>query len=280
VSLHNWETKPGSDARFVVRFLPLLAAARSKRPTVLLGAQVGPFLTTFSRIASGLLLRRVHAVFRDRESLSRLSLPAKRVLLAPDIVFALPVEASLPAPEPTLALVVSAAIREGDDLAAHAEAFAAAARAVLKEKLLERAVVVVQSTIDRGVSAKLADLVGCPVIDDLAPAELISLYARCRLVLTSRLHGFILSALAGTPAVLMAPGLTFKEKAVLTQLGLDDLRVSASDGPDRLIAACLAVASDHEATARRMKDVARRARDELLSKVPPFLEPVPRGGTA
>ena len=281
-----------ADVGLLGRLLPLLAAGAARKPTALLGAQVGPFNTARGGLLFRSALRKSHAVVA-RDSITRAEVqrvvPASRVLLAPDSAFGLALERvdmsgifvrrGLDPALPTLALVIGSTLRPEESAESHAALFASAARTLLDASLVRQVLIVVQAEEDRAASRQLAALLGiettCIVDDDLDPAQLTSLYGACRLVVSSRLHGVILSLLGGTPALSLAPGVTFKERAVLSVVGLGDLCVPTEEGPERLAEACIRVAADPVAFARRIGPAVRAAHHAVLTTIPAFLRELP-----
>ena len=297
VSLHTCDGSVRGDFNFLMRLLPLLAADASGKPTALLGAQVGPFRTVPSRLLLRRVLRKTHAVVA-RDSVTRAAVesvvPESRVLLAPDSAFGLALEAQdmsgifirrgLDPAKPTLALVISSALRPDESVESHAALCASAGRSLFSGGLISQILIVVQAEEDRAASGRLAALLGLDatsiVDEDLNPAQLASLYAACRLTLSSRLHGVILSLLGGTAAVSLAPEVTFKERAVLSVVGLADLCVGTREGPDRLSEVCLRVATDSATFGKRIDLAVRASREALQTTIPAFLRAVPASRSA
>ncbi|MCU1348289.1 MAG: hypothetical protein JWO56_1319, partial [Acidobacteria bacterium] len=169
LSIHAYYNSIRGDLGFVERMSPLLAARRLRRPIVLLGAQIGPFTTVprflFRRIASD-----ASAVARDTVSMATLLdfVPASRVLLAPDTVFAMVDEQTdvtqvftsrgLDPTRPTLALVVTSTLRREESVAQHVALFAPAVRAMRDAGSVAQVIVVVQAAEDRAASWQLAAL--------------------------------------------------------------------------------------------------------------------------
>jgi polysaccharide pyruvyl transferase WcaK-like protein len=141
-------------------------------------------------------------------------------------------------------------------------------------------IVVVQAAEDRAASWQLAALLGLGaqhvVDDDLDPQQLIALYRACHLVVSSRLHGVILALVGGTPAISLAPAVTFKERAVLRNVGLEELCVATTDAPARLGDLCVRVARDRADYVVRIRAAVEAARHTLQSEVPRLLQQVCR----
>ncbi len=296
VSLHTCDGSVRGDFRFLARLLPLLAAEASGKPTALLGAQIGPLRTVPGGLLFRRVLRKTHAVVaRDSVTSAEVQkvVPQSRVLLAPDCAFGLALESKdmsalfvrrgLDPAQPTLALVISSALRSDESVESHAALLASAASALLGAELIRQILIVVQAEEDRAASGRLAALLGLRptsiVDEDLDPAQLASLYAACRLTVSSRLHGVILSLLGGTAAVSVAPEVTFKEKAVLSVVGLADLCVGTKEGPERLSETCIRVAADTVTAGRRIDLAVRAAQQAVQTTIPAFLRGLPMSGT-
>jgi polysaccharide pyruvyl transferase WcaK-like protein len=278
------------DARFLIRMLPLLAAQKIDVPSVLVGAQIGPF---DSRFGGGLFRRtaaRAGAMFpRDRVSASEVQrrVPGGWSVLMPDSAFALEfprtgagelfARRGLDANAKTLALVISSALRPDERSDAHVALFAHVARRLIESGRVTQIVVVVQSDEDRVISLELARRLQLDprllIEDDLSPEQLSNLYGACRAVISSRLHAVILAMLAGVPAISLAPEVTFKEHAVLELLGLESLYVPTRLGPDRAAEICLEIACEEE-RHRRAVVSAVSAAQEQLNEVPVHLRKV------
>jgi polysaccharide pyruvyl transferase WcaK-like protein len=82
-------------------------------------------------------------------------------------------------------------------------------------------------------------VVGVPVNihrnDDLSPAQLLTAYGSCTLIVASRLHAVVLGIVAGTPAISLPTGVTFKEEALLTEVGLGELAPSTDEAFEQLV---------------------------------------------
>lgn len=263
--------------RLVIRVLPLLAAQKIAIPTVLVGAQLGPFQTRFGRWLSGRITAKAAAVFpRDRTSASELrGLDAqRRSILLPDSALALTVSTAgsgnlwarrgLDADAPTLALVISSALRANERREAHIALFAHLAKRLVESGVVRQAVVVLQTDEDRAISRDLVQNLELDprffIDDDLDPDQLANVYRACRMVISSRLHAVLLSFLAGVPAISLAPEVTFKERAVLELLGLESLWIPSTTDPDRVAEKCLAIASEDQRHRRAVASAVANAR--------------------
>jgi polysaccharide pyruvyl transferase WcaK-like protein len=268
------------DARFVIRMLPLLGAWKINVPSVLVGAQVGPFDSWLG----GSLFRRIaakaDAVFpRDRVSASevqRLGAHGRSILM-PDSALVLELPRTgvgelfdrrgLDTNSATLALVISSALRPDERSDAHVALFVNVAKRLIESGQVTQIVVVIQSDEDRAISLDLARTLQLDprflIDDDLCPSQLSNLYGACRTVISSRLHAVMLSLLAGVPAISLAPEVTFKEHAVLDLLGLESLYVPTKMGSDRAAEICLGIASEEDRHRRAVVTAVSAARARL-----------------
>jgi polysaccharide pyruvyl transferase WcaK-like protein len=289
----TFETHGGTlrdDARLLVRILPLLAAQRIGVPSVLVGAQVGPFNTALGGTLFGERAARSAAVYpRDRVSASEVQMRAAHVqsILMPDSALALDFPRAragvlferrgVDPTAATLALVVSSALRANECSNSHVALFVQVARRLVESAVVSQIVIVIQSDEDRAISFELARSLQLDprfvIDDDLNPEELSNVYGACRLVVSSRLHAVILALLAGVPAISLAPEVTFKEHAVLEVLGLESLCVPTRMGPDRAADTCLEIAVAEDRHRRAVVTAVSAAR-ELLKEVPHRLREV------
>jgi polysaccharide pyruvyl transferase WcaK-like protein len=263
--------------RLVIRVLPLLAAQKIDVPTVLVGAQFGPFETRLARWLSMRIATNADAVFpRDRTSASEFrGLDAqRRSILLPDSVLALTLSPAaagnlldrhgLDVGAPTLALVISSALRANERREAHVALFAHLAKRLVESGVVRQVVVVLQTDEDRAISLDLAHKLEldprCFLDGDLDPDQLSRVYGACRMIISSRLHAVLLSLLAGVPAISLAPEVTFKEHAVLEFLGLESLWIPSATGPDRAVEKCLDIAAEDQRHRREVASVVSAAR--------------------
>jgi polysaccharide pyruvyl transferase WcaK-like protein len=277
VSFQTVEGTLRDDPRLVVRVLPLLAAQTIDVPTVLVGAQFGPFNTRFGRPLSRRIAAKAAAVFpRDRTSASELrgADARRRCILLPDSALSLTLSTAgagdlwrrrgIDADASTLALVISSALRADERPQAHVALFAHLARRLVESGVVRQVVVVLQADEDRTISRALAHALDLDprffLDDDLDPDRLTNVYRACRMVISSRLHAVLLSLLAGVPAISLAPEVTFKERAVLDLLGLESLWIPSATGPDRAAEKCLRIASEEQSHRRAVASAVAAAR--------------------
>jgi polysaccharide pyruvyl transferase WcaK-like protein len=282
------------DARFVVRLLPLLAASKIDVPTVLVGAQIGPFETRLgSRLFAQLAAKAAMMFPRDRlsEALVRKHVARPRCVLMPDSALVLKLPATgihellethgLDAGAAILALVISSALRSDEPREAHVALFCQIATRLVEAGLVNQVIIVVQHDEDRSISRQLASRLQldarCVVDDDLDPGQLSNLYGACRMIISSRLHAVILAMLGGAPAVSLAPEVTFKEQAVLELLDLKPLCVPTRIGPVDAVQLCMNIAGEldqhrHNVTAavstarERLAEIPQRLREAVASR--------------
>jgi len=293
VNLHTYGGTLRDDARFLVRMLPLLAAQKIDVPSVLVGAQVGPFdtrlgVSLFRRIAA-----KAAAVFpRDHVSASEVQRlePHDRSILMPDSALVLELPRTgvgelfdrrgLDANATTLALVISSALRPEERSDDHVALFVHVAKTLLESGLVTQIVVVIQSDEDRAISLELARRLQLDprflIDDDLCPGQLSNLYGACRMVISSRLHAVMLALLDGVPAMSLAPEVTFKEHSVLELLGLESLYLPTKMGSDRIAEICLGIASEENQHRRAVVTAVSAARAQL-GEVPQYLREVVQG---
>lgn len=290
----EFETLGGTrrdDARFVKRMLPLLAAQKIDVPSVLVGAQLGPFNTRFGAALFRSMAAKAAAVFpRDRVSASEIHgrmTPPSRSILMPDSALSLELSPAgagdvfekrgLDASAATLALVISSALRPNEGSRAHVALFTEVARRLLASAMVTQIIIVIQADEDRAISLELLRSLHLDdrffIGDDLSPGQLSSLYGACRIVFSSRLHAVILAMLGGVPAVSLAPEVTFKEHAVLEFLGLESLYVPTKMGPDHAARICLDITSDREQHRQAVAAAVAAARTQLRT-VPDHLREI------
>jgi polysaccharide pyruvyl transferase CsaB len=227
------------------RYLAWTLAARLLRCRVVwVGVGVGPLRRRVSRWLAGLILRLSHGVFvRDQASATLVRAIGARVDgVMPDPALFLPPPDSSPEPPgpPELAVVVRAPIVNGsaeDQL-----------HLVLVELLTGAAAAGRQASIltfagerDRAFATRVATEVGRgglprPTIEELLPDHRAGLarIARAGLIVTVRLHGMILAAVAGRPFVAVAydqkvRGVAIELDAADQVVGLESLTTAALD---------------------------------------------------
>jgi polysaccharide pyruvyl transferase WcaK-like protein len=92
---------------------------------------------------------------------------------------------------------------------------------------------------------------------DLSPYELQREYQSSGLVLSSRLHAVVLALGAGVPALSVPTGVTFKERAVLSEVGLAEYLVTDVAKAVRLASSVIDPDSDERVRLRRSVELAR-----------------------
>jgi polysaccharide pyruvyl transferase WcaK-like protein len=273
----NFDSVTGSlrdDPRLVIRVLPLIAAQKVGTPVVLVGAQIGPLKTRLSRWLVRRIAAKSAAVF-PRDHRSAAELRGLESTLLPDSALALTfskiAHPAFDAAAPTLALVISSALRAMEGRSTHVALLARIATSLVESGFVRQIIVVLQADEDREISRALVQKLELEprffISGDLDPEQLSILYGGCRMVISSRLHAVLLSLLAGVPAVSLAPEVTFKERSVLEIVGLDTLWVPSMAGADRALEKCLEVAS-HERDYRKAIEVQVAAARAQWHEVP------------
>jgi polysaccharide pyruvyl transferase WcaK-like protein len=282
VNFHSALGTLRDDPQLLIRSLPLLAAQRIGVPVVLVGAQIGPFKTRPGRWLVRRIAAKSAAVFpRDHTSEGELrGIEPLRSILFPDSAFALTVPRAgaqelfarrgLDSAAPTLALVISSALRASEGRDAHVALFARLSARLAESGVVRQTIVVLQTDEDLEISRELVQKLGLEarffIDEDLDPDQLSNLYGSCRMVVSSRLHAVLFSLLAGVPAVSLAPEVTFKERAVLKILGLESLWVPSSAGAERAAEKCLEIVAQersHRTAVEQAVSAARAQWDEV-----------------
>lgn len=231
-----------------------LAARLLGNRVVWLGVGVGPIRRRPWRWLARLVARLSDPVLvRDQASAILLGGPNRRIRVIPDPAFFL-----RPAPpatrEPVLALIVRPLVtdeaRASDELTALLADVAAAGRAAG----LEPRIFMMAPSVDRVFADRVADAVAAeggdrPIVEPLGqtPAQALERLGRCSAVASVRLHGVILSALAGLACLPVA--YDPKIIAAAEQLGLADLVAAPGDDGARSPADLLSEARSPARTA-------------------------------
>lgn len=268
VIFHAREGDRSGLASLLVRTLPTRLSSSAGVPTVLYGAQFGPFPGRLSRRAvrySG--GKNVVTLVRDHASYQNFVRICRRTPhVMPDSVFALDGgTADRPARAGRLAVVVSAHVL--GDVNRQSERIGRLAKDVCEATGIEAVTLFnhVHGSILESAAAETAasyiqrhsDL-ECEIDErDLSPGELQREYQSSGLVLSSRLHAVVLALSAGVPALSVPTGVTFKERAVLSEVGLADYVVGSSAEAVRLAALTLDPNSNERHRLRRSIEGAR-----------------------
>lgn len=257
---------------------PAVVAARGGVPTILSGAEIGPFEHAAPRALASAILRRYGLVIaRNTASESaalELGVPARRLREAPDPAFTFPA--------PTFDAVARmrttharSAARLGVVVVGVDSPLPGMSRAltVLSQTLkrlveggrIDRVLVVLQvdgrHISDRRASLLFVEQAADPRIalldEDLSPAELTALFGAASFTLGTRMHMGILSLVAGTPTFVVA--LWPKVQKLLGALGINGLVVSYPDlGIDDLYARIDRAIEQSEVARARAREVATR----------------------
>jgi polysaccharide pyruvyl transferase WcaK-like protein len=237
VILHARESGHRGTISLASRLSGVAVADRLGVPYAFLGAQVGPVHAWGSeRLLSRTLEASSLAIVRDQESLAtvrRISSNDK-VTVAPDSVFAL---ARPDQWSDDRAGVLGVAVSSHVSRDETTEVELIAQRVAMAVGALDPSAIqfFVHSTgarsDDSALTRKVADrvsrqfpslLVQLDESADPSPVALMDSYAECAAVISSRLHAVVLALAAGSIGISIAGGVTFKEHALLSEVGLPD----------------------------------------------------------
>jgi colanic acid/amylovoran biosynthesis protein len=235
--------------------LPTLELVRALgKPVVLSPCSIGPFAGFHRDVASRLLARCAHLYVREewsRDYVLGLGVAAERVAYCPDLAFMFSdVDARAPAPieadsidsgdeRPLLGISVRWHSFPGSDNPKEERQLYMRALADTADHLIERygaRVVVAPQTLEdlKAGRALYNEIVhqGDVVLleDDLSPADLQGLYARCRILVGTRMHANILAMCVSTPVVAIA--YQPKTTGIMALMGLDEWVLAIDDVSD------------------------------------------------
>jgi len=278
---------------------PALLANQMGKPLIYFGHSFGPFNNKWSTALMSSALAKAKCVIARESTSAQLAMTLlrnfrnnkTRVLTAPDPAFYLRPRSSLKA-EQVLATIPSKdfAIIAPRSLVPYGHSSQAEELAlnhfleviqILSAQGLH--VVLVAHTLgpgehedDRKAVYKLASSAKSHGLDltlvqeDLAPAELMFLFSRARVVLSVRFHGAILSLASGTPAVVV-PYFGTKAQGTYADLGLKDLIVGIEEAEEKLN---IALKKALELPRSFMATVAEEARSRLKVAMESCLEEI------
>jgi polysaccharide pyruvyl transferase WcaK-like protein len=251
----------------IPRYLAWVLAARMVgTPVAWIGVGVGPIQRRAWRWMARLAARLSGPVLvRDEGSAELLRGATGRATVMPDPVLFL--DPPAPArPQPMMGLIVREPVHgrepEAVALLELLARFAAAGRA---SGLLPR-LLLMDPEADRGFARRVADRLArdgdCPPTEALGPsaARTWAQLGELRVVVSVRLHGLLLSAMAGVPCVPVA--YDAKVTAAAERLGLADVVLAPEHVGDDAVARALAAVQDPD----RVRQVAERVsalRDEV-----------------
>ena len=253
----------------IPRYLTWIVAARLVGVDVAwIGVGVGPIRRRawrwLARLAAGLSQT---VLVRDRESADLLGGPSSRVRVIPDpALFLEPSSGSRP--DPVLGLIVREPV-PGNEPEVLVEALAELAAAGRREGLEPRLLMMAPAS-DRAFAERVADRLARdgdrPPIEQLGPAppQVWQQLGRLQASGSVRLHGLLLSAMAGLPCVPIA--YDDKVAAAAERLGLGDVVVDPGRADGDTVAECLAavrqparvrLVADHVEALRAQADEVR-----------------------
>lgn len=233
----------------IPRMLLWIIAARLRGARIAwIGVGVGPIRRGPWRPLARLAARLSHIVLvRDEAGARLLGGPSRRIRVIPDPALFLDAPRRR-APGDVLGMIVRPPVEDREPeitrLVETLAAFAAAGRAAgLRPHLLMMA-----QTVDAAFANRVADRLARdgdrPAVDALptTPSEALQRVAELRAVVSVRLHGVFLSAIAGVPCVPI--GYDIKVAAAADRLGLADLVVDPAQPVDGEAAAMLSAAME------------------------------------
>ena len=261
----------------IPRYLAWIALTRllGKR-VVWVGVGVGPIRHGWQRVLARVARRLTAlALVRDAASADLLGGARERLEVMPDpaVFNERPMRADGAGSSGDLAIIIRGPAPGQRDLAgtfaaALVDTCVAAAQQGLDPVVLamagpadDRFVALVQRRAqERGIVIPVAAL-------GPTPAAAMERLAACRAVISVRLHGVLMAALAGVPCVPVA--YDAKVRAAAAQLGIDELAVALEDvTPDRLLARVTeAMEPDRQARVERMLNAMRQQRSLVAGRV-------------
>lgn len=254
---------------------PLIYAARRKVSTVVLCATVGPYRRAASRILSRWILRQVDVVAtRDpisTEEAKRLGCGCVREI--PDIAWTFDERRADAGTQWTPSGERYAVVVLSDETPALDEIFldrvGQLSVRLLKERVVDRLLVVLQSHEDRAITTRFVAQREDPrvtLIDaDLSPEELMGIYGGAEFLVARRLHAGVFAMLAGIPAVLFSTD-GVKADGVMRELGLGDRVAPYPDfSLEEVHRQVVTMVRDREAERSAVRETVRKARERTVA---------------
>ena len=216
----------------VATSFPLLFALRIGVPTVAYSTSVGPFSGRVHRWIVGNILRRLSVVaVRDIASERRamnLGVPRERLICMPDCVFSWDQRHREFDESSDRSFRLAVVLRDVEPIREFLPVLESLMVQLAEGGVFTTFEGVVQSLGDRAITEHFVDRLRARGLNgvmagtsELAPSELLGVYGRSAATITARLHGAILSILAGTPAVSLAVD-PKKAEEVMAGVGLGD----------------------------------------------------------
>lgn len=262
-------------ATIIPRYLGWIVLARALGKRVIwLGVGVGPIRRRSQRLLARVARSlTILALVRDRASAALLGGPSGRVAVIPD-------PALFNSPPPVgrtsgdeVAIIVRGPTPERADEADRLAATLAETHRVLAGRGLRAVSMTMAGASDvaflRLLRARAAELGSTVEVEELGPTpgDAIARLAGCRAAISVRLHGLLLSTVAGIPCVAVA--YDGKVSAAADELGIAELAVDPFSADAEGLVARLELALDLERRARLADRVA-----ELRSAMPAIAERV------
>lgn len=261
----------------IPRYLAWIALTRLLgKPVVWVGVGVGPIRRGWQRALARLARRLTSlALVRDSRSAELLGGVSEGLEVVPDpaVFNERPMRAARAGDRGELAIIIRGPAPGQRDLA---DTFAAAlvdTCAAAGQRGLEPVLLAMAGRADDAfvslVNRRAQELGLVIPITPLGPtpAAAMERLAACRVVISVRLHGVLMAALAGVPCVPVA--YDAKVRAAAVQLGIEELAVTLEDvTPDRLLAGVTeAMEPDRQARVGRMLDAMRGQRSLVAGRV-------------
>ena len=249
---------------------PLVYGSRCGTTCIVYGASVGPFHTRASRALSRFVLGRADWICpreadSERRLRTELRLLSGGVVPMPDCVFGLHGDPRLDATGPVDRGSRVVAVPRGVPAADWPD-FRRVVAAAVDAAALESVEIVLQGGSDRAAAPRLIeelDLAPECLSSAASPSEAVEIYRRSRLVVTGRMHGAIMAALAETPMLMVEiPDEVGKAGPVLRDVGLPWAIVDASMS-DRAVTEVVARLLEPQVVAS-LPDAVRALRDRVV----------------
>jgi polysaccharide pyruvyl transferase WcaK-like protein len=133
------------------------------------------------------------------------------------------------------------------------------AQRLLNERVVDRLFVVLQTHEDRAITTRYVSQCGdprlTPIIDDLAPEELMGMYRGAEFLIGRRLHAGVFALLMGVPVVLFSRD-GQKVHGVMHELGMEDSVIPYPDfSVEEVFGRLIAIAGYREEERKAVRDM-------------------------